>query len=213
MTTHFPHHNTVTELEDYCDGRLSDEAIEPVERHLSECSDCREIARSMAAVADVFDRWSAALTPNRILPAAIKRAHLRSIGHTDRLKQWERKLRAAPPRSVSWSGAIVRVTIGVDDSQSSLAGGLRISVTRQPRGAKRTGAVRTEGGAAGGSEVEVFVDNLQTVKAPPLVLLIPKDERFDPIVADVEVGPEQTGVARFQNVAVGDYVIAVEPVE
>ena len=54
----FPHHHTMSELEDYCDGRLSDDAYEPVEKHLSECSRCREIAKSIAAVADVFDRFT-----------------------------------------------------------------------------------------------------------------------------------------------------------
>jgi hypothetical protein len=224
-------------LADYSQRRLSEADELTVEAHLADCAECSGVARGALLVSDVWDAWSAEAHGAAYLASRLAQA-IRQVQQTTADSGWQARLGSWAEQ---WTGrveAAVRVVMEAPERASrvvteGLEGlsrpgtGWQFAVvpvpmpTRGPRagGAPPGPTIALAEGAAqarvavGGARREIVVRlDRPAADRPPLVLLVPVAGDGE---ARLAVPAPQAGtpylIARFDDVAPGEYVVAFEP--
>jgi hypothetical protein len=232
-------HFTAEELLDYFESRLGEARERAVEEHLGSCSLCAEAGREVYAFHEVW-QWPAerhgrfhlaSLLQDALATAAAEAA---SEGWRRRLEAWRRagaaRAEAALQVAIEASEKASRAAARMIDSLSRPDGQWRFvaeSVPAAVRGpaSEATGSavlttqvnpgmprarIAVHAGERG--EIVVRLDDVPREVTSPLILLISIGGALTVRVAEASFQPGRSyRIARFTDVAPGDYVVAFEP--
>lgn len=217
---------------DYFGGKLSNEEAWRIEQHLLHCDECTRTARRMYALQELLENWA----PHTYAQAYLsekKKAALQVIEPThkpwrERLQRWGREQSAAALRvAIGTHGKVVELITEVSEALVTPGGGFTLDLqplltrgggggqpkmlSAQTRINQRKLSVEVRGGQR---TVEVRLERWPLQRTPPLVLLFPIGEQAEVQIQELQRSAEQEDLlARFENIAPGDYVLAVEPQE
>jgi hypothetical protein len=230
------------ELTDYFAATLSTDREVEIEEHLAVCEACTEQARRVQVFSYVWDSWTAqahgAAYQQAALATALQQvqAQVQDPGLRARLQHWQDAWagRAAAAVRLVWEApghAVRLVTEGLEALVGPRETWDFVLATRavRTRGGPVRGATRTRGQTpltprkpqarlrvqgTPQAALEIHVEDFPP-GLTPLVLLIPMHAGRKPQVTQLErpQGGPPSLVARFANIAPGDYVVAFEPME
>lgn len=233
-------HLQAEQLLEYFEEKLSDERQRQIEEHLALCDSCAVLARGVRLFDEAWT-WTAeqhgALQQRELLARALEAAGAESPALRDRLRAWRERwggLAEAGLRvAIEVSGAAARVVAESLDVLARPGSGWHFAPAPQAvsaRGqagdasasallttplapARPRARVAVRGGRS--TEVEIRLDDLTPDAGSPIVLLIRLEETLDASLVRVAEAERRPGVtyriARFADVAPGEYVIAFEP--
>ena len=233
-------HLQADELLEYFEEKLSDERQRQLEEHLARCDSCTLLARGVRLFDEAWT-WTAeqhgVLHQRQLLARALEAAGAESPALRDRLRAWRERwggLAEAGLRvAVEMSGAAARVVAESLDTLARPGSAWHFAPAPQAVNARgETGdasasallttplapatpraRVAVRGGLS--TEVEIRLDDLTPDASSPIVLLIRLGEPLDAPrvrVSEAEPRPGVTyRIARFADVAPGEYLIAFEP--
>lgn len=235
-------HYTLEALAEYVEMQLADEDALVLEEHLADCARCADLARTAHLLTAAFDGWTAQAHGAAFLAAQLQRAvatvqrQAASAPWHDRLATWVERWAGTAEVAVrvvfEGAGQASRVvTEGLEPLtrpgtswQFSLATAATPTRGLPGRGAtppRPTVAVAALGGAAQARvavsgerrDVVIRLDALPATQAPPLVLLVPLAGDAEPrVTAPARQPGVEYLIARFDNVPIGSYLVAFEPV-
>ena len=232
-------HLLADELLDYFEEKLPDKRQCEVEEHLANCDPCTAMARNVRAFDEAWD-WTAeghrALYQRELLARALEAAETDKPALRDRLRTWRQRwaglAEAALRVAVKASAATVSVVAEGLDGLARPGSTWRFSPAEQAQSARgapadetvsallttavRPATPRARVAVRGGqmTEVEVRIDDLAPDAPSPVVLLIALElgQARSVRVVEAERRPGATyHIARFSNLAPGEYVVAFEP--
>jgi hypothetical protein len=231
-------HYEPEELLDYFEAKLTEGGELSVEEHLSSCERCGELAREVYAFHEVW-QWPAeehgCLLLGRLLQQALAKAEAETDRATwrQRLQRWrgdwagkaEAALQIVMEASENTSRAMARAidSLARPDGQWRFAPASGVPV-RGVTGAESLSALLTTAVTPGKprarvavragvqGEIVVRLDELPHEMTSPLVLLIATGGALTVRVSEAAapVGQEYR-IARFNDVAPGEYLVAFEP--
>lgn len=228
------------ELFDYFAAKLLEEREGIIEAHLADCPTCTKEARQLYAFSHLWERWTGqthgAAYRKAVLDTALQQAQAQSPQWRERLQRWHTawagKAEAAVRLVLEAPDQAARlITEGIEAliSPASAWDFALASAPGRTRSGVERGALRTRGVAPSAprapqvqirvrqtadatQEVHIRVENFPQEQPPPLVVLVPTQGGASPYVTESERPPGTTYLsARFANVALGDYVVAFEP--
>ncbi len=218
-------------LADYLHGQLSEVRAVAVERHLADCRECTEFVRLLRAAGLILQDWTAEshgrAYRQSLLAEALQGEEARtpSAEIRRRLGHWHQQIISAGVDAIRNIQAVLRA-----DSVWELA---VATVPVRTRGGRRKAAPRGRGGAGrrraqveiGSGIMLAFVEVREasgvievsvraTAQNPPLVVVIPIDDSGRALVKKPSWQPDaRRAVARFEALASGGYIIAIEPAQ
>lgn len=220
------------ELVDYFSPDASPDEQYAVERHLAGCERCLQLGRQVYSATLLLDRWSneARRIVYPTLVALIEKTSDSTLKQRLRnwIEAWSGRADGAVRMVIESSNRAAQIiTEGMEDflrlgarwqftlepasERISVRGpskGVPISVAIAPGSPQATVAVMSDIG-----QVEVTIDNMSADKKPPLVILASAHGEVEPQVKEISIARASYGVATFEGVTAGEYLVVLEPTD